>query len=101
MTILARYSDLRAWHWSSTEGSAQGENDGRYFTMVLFALDTVDGRLQITSAGHSPPLLVRAGAAVELPDAAGSGSRYWTARSIPMASCNSGRETASASTPTV
>jgi len=48
-----------------------GENDGRYLTMGLCMLDTHDGRLQITSAGHPPPLLIRGGAGSMLPDAGG------------------------------
>lgn len=48
-----------------------GENDGRYLTMILCVLDTFEGRLHMTSAGHPPPLLIRGGRAVELPDAGG------------------------------
>jgi sigma-B regulation protein RsbU (phosphoserine phosphatase) len=48
-----------------------GENDGRYLTMGLCMLDTHDGRLQITSAGHPPPLLLRGGEGSILPDAGG------------------------------
>ena len=48
-----------------------GENDGRYLTMILCVLDTHDGRLRITSAGHPPPLLLRGQQAVEVPDAGG------------------------------
>ena len=48
-----------------------GENDGRYLTMSLAVLDTHDGRLQLTSAGHPPALLVRDGRSIEIPDAGG------------------------------
>jgi sigma-B regulation protein RsbU (phosphoserine phosphatase) len=48
-----------------------GENDGRYLTMGLCMLDTLDGRLQITSAGHPPPLLLRGGEGSTLPDVGG------------------------------
>lgn len=48
-----------------------GENDGRFLTMVLCVLDTHDGRLQITCAGHPPPLLLRGGEASMLPGAGG------------------------------
>jgi sigma-B regulation protein RsbU (phosphoserine phosphatase) len=48
-----------------------GENDGRYLTMSLAVLDTHDGRLQLTSAGHPPPLLVRDGQSIGIPDAGG------------------------------
>ena len=47
------------------------ENDGRYLTMVLCVLDTHDGRLHVTSAGHPPPLLLRDGRLVDVPDAGG------------------------------
>lgn len=46
-----------------------GESDGRYLTMVLCVLDTHDGRLRVTSAGHSP--LLRGGETVDVPDAGG------------------------------
>src|SRR5207253_1878963 len=32
-----------------------GDNDGRFLTMILAILDTVEGRLHLTSAGHPPP----------------------------------------------
>ena len=48
-----------------------GENDGRYLTMILCVLDTFDGRLQMTCAGHPPPLLIRGTDSVTLPDAGG------------------------------
>jgi sigma-B regulation protein RsbU (phosphoserine phosphatase) len=50
-----------------------GENDGRYLTMILCVLDTRDGRLYLTSAGHPPPLVLRGGGSerVALPDAGG------------------------------
>jgi sigma-B regulation protein RsbU (phosphoserine phosphatase) len=48
-----------------------GENDGRYLTMVLCVVDTFEGWLHITSAGHPPPLLIRDGNAVQMPDAGG------------------------------
>ena len=48
-----------------------GENDGRYLTMVLCVLDTITGRLRVASAGHPPPVLLRDGAVVEIPDVGG------------------------------
>ncbi len=35
------------------------DHDGLYLTMVLAVLDTHTGRLQFTSAGHPPPVLMR------------------------------------------
>jgi sigma-B regulation protein RsbU (phosphoserine phosphatase) len=48
-----------------------GEHDGRYMTMVLCVIDTFDGRAQIVCAGHPPPILLRAGSEVTLPDDGG------------------------------
>ena len=48
-----------------------GENDGRYFTMVLCVLDTYCGQLRIASAGHPPPFLLRGGESLPVPDAGG------------------------------
>jgi sigma-B regulation protein RsbU (phosphoserine phosphatase) len=48
-----------------------GENDGRYLTMILCVLDTFDGRLYLTSAGHPAPFLLRENRAVAVPDAGG------------------------------
>jgi sigma-B regulation protein RsbU (phosphoserine phosphatase) len=48
-----------------------GEHDGRYMTMVLCVLDTHDGRAQVVCAGHPPPILLRAGAEVTMPDDGG------------------------------
>jgi sigma-B regulation protein RsbU (phosphoserine phosphatase) len=48
-----------------------GENDGRFLTMVLCVLDTHDGRLCITSAGHPRPLILRAGESIPVPEAGG------------------------------
>lgn len=49
-----------------------GENDGRYFTMVLCVLDTETGGLRISRAGHPPPIVLRRGREpVEVPDAGG------------------------------
>jgi phosphoserine phosphatase RsbU/P len=45
--------------------------DGRYLTMILCVLDTRDGQLRVTSAGHPPPLVVRDGRLVDVPDAGG------------------------------
>lgn len=47
------------------------DNDGRYLTMILCVLDTRAGQLHLTSAGHPPPLILRAGDRVECPDAGG------------------------------
>jgi sigma-B regulation protein RsbU (phosphoserine phosphatase) len=48
-----------------------GENDGRFLTMILCVLDTHDGRLCITSAGHPRPFILRAGESIPVPDAGG------------------------------
>jgi sigma-B regulation protein RsbU (phosphoserine phosphatase) len=48
-----------------------GENDGRYLTMVLCVLDTHDGRLYFTSAGHPAPLLLREDTSLPTPDVGG------------------------------
>ena len=48
-----------------------GENDGRYLTMALCVLDTLDGTLHFTSAGHPMPILLRAGQSLPLPDCGG------------------------------
>src|SRR5439155_6971226 len=47
------------------------ENDGRYLTMILCVLDTHDGRLHMTSAGHPPPFVLRGREAIPVPDAGG------------------------------
>jgi sigma-B regulation protein RsbU (phosphoserine phosphatase) len=47
------------------------DNDGRFLTMVLFALDTHSGRATFTRAGHPFPVLVRARASVPLNDEGG------------------------------
>ena len=47
------------------------DNDGRFLTMVLFALDTHSGRAVFARAGHPLPVLVRAGAPVPLSDDGG------------------------------
>jgi phosphoserine phosphatase RsbU/P len=49
-----------------------GENDGRFMTMVLCVLDTADGRLHIASAGHPPPLHIRDGQSLAVPDIGGA-----------------------------
>jgi sigma-B regulation protein RsbU (phosphoserine phosphatase) len=48
-----------------------GEYDGRYMTMILCVLDTHAGQLHVTSAGHPPPIVLRGGERVEVPDAGG------------------------------
>jgi sigma-B regulation protein RsbU (phosphoserine phosphatase) len=48
-----------------------GENDGRFMTMVLCVLDTQNGQLHFTCAGHPTPLVLRHGIAVEVPEAGG------------------------------
>ncbi|MBX3359500.1 MAG: SpoIIE family protein phosphatase [Phycisphaeraceae bacterium] len=48
-----------------------GDSDGRYLTMILCMLDTYTGRLRYTSAGHPPPVVLRAGSAIPIPDAGG------------------------------
>jgi phosphoserine phosphatase RsbU/P len=48
-----------------------GENDGRYFTMFLCVLDTHEGRLRLTNAGHPPPFLMRGPEHVDVPDSGG------------------------------
>jgi len=45
-----------------------GGTDDRFLTMVLCVLDTFEGRLRFTCAGHPPPILIRNGAAMELED---------------------------------
>jgi sigma-B regulation protein RsbU (phosphoserine phosphatase) len=47
------------------------EYDGRYLTMILCVLDTREGQLRVTSAGHPPPLIVRDDRLVDVPDAGG------------------------------
>jgi sigma-B regulation protein RsbU (phosphoserine phosphatase) len=47
------------------------DNDGRFLTMVLFALDTHSGRATFARAGHPFPVLVRARAPVPLSDDGG------------------------------
>lgn len=48
-----------------------GEHDGRYLTLVLCVLDTYEGRLHFTSAGHFNPLLLRGTDVIPLADAGG------------------------------
>ena len=48
-----------------------GEHDGRYLTMVLCVIDTWNGRLHLASAGHPPPILIRAGETLAVPDVGG------------------------------
>ena len=48
-----------------------GENDGRFLTMILCVLDTRDGRLRLTSAGHPMPFVLRGAQAIPVPDAGG------------------------------
>jgi sigma-B regulation protein RsbU (phosphoserine phosphatase) len=48
-----------------------GENDGRYLTMILCVLDTREGRLRLTSAGHPAPFVLRGRVAIAVPDAGG------------------------------
>ena len=45
-----------------------GENDGRYLTIALCVLDTQEGRLHFTSAGHPLPLILRGRRSVPVPD---------------------------------
>lgn len=47
------------------------ESDGRYFTMVLCILDTDNGRLHFTGAGHPLPLILRGESVVEVEDVGG------------------------------
>jgi sigma-B regulation protein RsbU (phosphoserine phosphatase) len=47
------------------------DNDGRFLTMVLFALDTHSGRAIFARAGHPLPVLVRAGSVIPLSDDGG------------------------------
>jgi sigma-B regulation protein RsbU (phosphoserine phosphatase) len=46
-------------------------SDARYLTMILCVLDTHDGRLCVSSAGHMLPLIVRADRLVTLDDVGG------------------------------
>jgi len=48
-----------------------GENDGRYLTIVLCVLDTHNGMLHLTSAGHPAPFIIRGNQPIALPDAGG------------------------------
>ena len=47
------------------------DNDGRYLTMILTALDIHTGQFHHTSAGHPPPIVLRGRTAVPVPDAGG------------------------------
>lgn len=47
------------------------DNDGRFLTMVLFALDTHSGRAIFARAGHPFPVLVRAGSVIPISDNGG------------------------------
>jgi sigma-B regulation protein RsbU (phosphoserine phosphatase) len=47
------------------------DNDGRFLTMVLFAMDTHSGRATFARAGHPLPVLLRAHAPVPLSDVGG------------------------------
>jgi phosphoserine phosphatase RsbU/P len=47
------------------------ENDDRFMTMILCVLDTYTGRLHLSSAGHPPPLILRDGTAVAVPEVGG------------------------------
>lgn len=46
-------------------------SDGRFLTMILCVLDTRQGHLYATSAGHPLPLILRGQIAVPLPDISG------------------------------
>jgi sigma-B regulation protein RsbU (phosphoserine phosphatase) len=48
-----------------------GENDDRFLTMILCVLDTLNGRLCITSAGHPMPFVLRGRAPISVPDVGG------------------------------
>jgi sigma-B regulation protein RsbU (phosphoserine phosphatase) len=48
-----------------------GDNDDRYLTMILCVLDTLDGRLHITSAGHPMPFILRGRQPVPVPETGG------------------------------
>jgi len=62
-------------HWAEGTGGeamarinrtvCQNVTEGKYITFVLGRLDPPSGRLTYVNAGHLPPLLVRAGGAVE------------------------------------
>src|SRR5205085_65222 len=47
------------------------DNDGRFLTMVLFALDTHTGRATFARAGHPLPVLLRAGSVIPMSDDGG------------------------------
>jgi len=47
------------------------ELDGRYLTMVLCVLDTTNGQVHMTSAGHPAPLIMRGSESIDAPDAGG------------------------------
>ena len=48
-----------------------GERDGRYLTLVLCVLDTYEGRLHFTTAGHFNPLVLRGMHVIPVTDAGG------------------------------
>jgi len=47
------------------------DHDGRYMTMILAVLDTHQGKLHLTSAGHPPPLILRGAEVIPTEDAGG------------------------------
>lgn len=47
------------------------DNDGRFLTMVLFAIDTLSGRATFSRAGHPLPILLRAESAIPISDHGG------------------------------
>jgi sigma-B regulation protein RsbU (phosphoserine phosphatase) len=48
-----------------------GENDGRFLTMILCVLDTLNGSLHLTRAGHPQALLLRNDQSIPIPDCGG------------------------------
>jgi sigma-B regulation protein RsbU (phosphoserine phosphatase) len=65
---------LQTPSWIVTELNrrfASSDNDGRFLTMIVCAIDTATGTLVFARAGHPLPLLLRAGKAVTLDEAGG------------------------------
>jgi hypothetical protein len=62
--LLGTWAALERWV-GSTGGGEEADDDARYVTAVLVRLDLGTGRLRWLSAGHPPPVVVRADGARE------------------------------------